>query len=152
MTLYIKGTEIQIAGTLEAMQGTALISGLNDDGTLSYVGETQVHEDSTETVFEGAYPVWIAAGREYEEFHGVEVEDRRADGTIIAYKALSDDDAAEDELVDLLNLAIAKAGAVLEKKNLDSRILQQAAATRMHLSNLETTLNRIIRESRGQGV
>ena len=42
MTLYIKGTDVQVCGTLESMKGVTLIAGLNDDGTLIYVGEVNV--------------------------------------------------------------------------------------------------------------
>lgn len=152
MTLYIKDTDIRIRGTLEQMQGCAAISGLNDDGTLRYTGEIKVFDDSTETIFRNGRPVWIGVENDYEEFHGVDVEDRREeDGTVIAYAGVTDD-AVEDELVDLLNLVIAKATTVKDAETLSKEVRICASTILMHATNLEAGLNKMIRPARGEDV
>lgn len=151
MTLYIKGTDVRIKGTLEQMHGCAYIDGLNDDGTLRYVGSTEVFADSTETIFRNGHPVWIGDSGDYEEFHGVDVEDRREDGTVIAYAGVTDD-AVEDELVDLLNLVIAKATTVKDDESIAKEVRICASTILMHATNLEAGLNKMIRLARGEDV
>lgn len=99
MTLYIKGTDIEIAGILETVQGIASLQNIDADGTLIYAGQTDYFYDEQEPVLDDkGQPIWI--GEDNVEYRGVEVEDRSDDGTVVAYKGLvfdRDDEIAQIE-------------------------------------------------------
>jgi hypothetical protein len=150
MTLYIKGTDIQIRGTLESMKGVAQLAGLNEDGTLIYVGEVDVLYDETETIFHAGYPVWVGLDdQSYEEFHGVAVEDRRPDGTVINYAGVTDD-SPEDELLHLLNLVIAKANSIIDQPAVDKGLLMGCEVIRMHTTNMIAGLEKNIQRMKSE--
>ncbi len=61
MTLYVKGTNIEIEGTLETVRGVALTLGLEEDGSPIYAGETKIWWDEQRTVMHGNDRVWIGS-------------------------------------------------------------------------------------------
>jgi hypothetical protein len=52
MPLYVKGTDLVIQGTLERLDGIALVSGLDEDGSPIYAGETRIDWDSQEGIID----------------------------------------------------------------------------------------------------
>jgi hypothetical protein len=79
MGVYIKGTNIELQGTLESLSGVALVSGLVDAGDLIYAGETEVWWDEQKTVYRtrpdgDEAMVWIDT--DGNEHVGIEVEER----------------------------------------------------------------------------
>lgn len=84
MTLYIKGTDTIITGTLESIVGQAYLNGLEDDGSISYEGSTEVYwDDQTTATSRSGQPVWM--DDDGNEHRDIEVEDRRDDGTVVAF-------------------------------------------------------------------
>ncbi|MTH61151.1 hypothetical protein [Paracoccus litorisediminis] len=88
MTLFIKGTDTRIVGTLSAYEGVATASGLTERGTIRWTGEFTLR-DGDETILRNGSPVWI--DDEGAEHFGVSVEDRREDGAVIAHRSLEAD-------------------------------------------------------------
>jgi len=68
MTLYVKGTDIQVVGTLETIQGVAIAFGLNEDGSPEYAGETKIWWDDQRTIIRDGERIWVDdAGTEYPQ-------------------------------------------------------------------------------------
>lgn len=59
MTLYAKGTNKRIIGTLERVYGVADVIGLDPTGSPIYGGETKIDWDSQEPVLRGGKSIWI---------------------------------------------------------------------------------------------
>ena len=59
MPIYIKGTNIALKGTLETLQGVALVNGLNPDGSPAYEGTTEIFWDVQRTVTHHRRLVWL---------------------------------------------------------------------------------------------
>lgn len=89
MTLYVKGTDVRIIGTLELVFGVAQVNGLDDDGSIIWGGETKIDWNSQETVLRNDKPVWIS--EDGGEYPTNAIEDRGSDGTVISYRPLADD-------------------------------------------------------------
>lgn len=139
MTLYIKGTDVQIVGTLEKLQGVALADGLDTDGTIIWHGTTEVRWDDQETYIKDGLPVWVdTEGSIYQD---VQVEDRRADGSVIDYAPLANDRL--DELEDLMNRVIIRASQITQDEKSSRAELAWAAVLYGHVSNCARGLEKL---------
>ena len=138
MTLYIKGTDTVVIGTRETLWGIANASGLSDDGKIVWSGQTDIEWNDQETVIENGLPVWI--GEDGCEYRNVEVEDRREDGTVVAFAPFENDDL--DELADLLNRVVAKATVILANKPGPSIVGCVEVALR-HATNCATGVEKV---------
>ena len=59
MPLYVKGTDLEVIGTLEELRGVSYAFSLNDDGSPEYAGETRVWWDGQRTVMRDGQRVWV---------------------------------------------------------------------------------------------
>lgn len=66
MKMYVKGTDIEIVGSVENIQGIAGIDSFNEDGTPNYSGSTDIDWDSQVTVQQDDQDVFI--GSDHEEY------------------------------------------------------------------------------------
>jgi hypothetical protein len=115
MTLYVKDTNIKIDGVLQNLTGTALVTGLDADGTLIFNNDTIINGDSAQIALENGLPVWVRMGEdgeESEEFCGVEVEDRTESG-VIGYRRLEDELTPKEELSEAIQALITIANKVM---------------------------------------
>lgn len=95
MTLYAKGTNNRIIGTLERVYGVAEVIGLNPDQTPIYGGETEIDWDSQEPVLHDGKPIWICEdGNKYTDVVEVPTFDNTqalTEGWAIFYVVGTDD-------------------------------------------------------------
>lgn len=68
MGLYVKNTNIEIIGTLEVVNGVALTTGIDKDGSPIYLGYTQINWDGQRTIEKDGERIWVDnAGDEYPQ-------------------------------------------------------------------------------------
>lgn len=139
MTLYIKGTDVQIIGTLEKMTGTGLADSLADDGTIIWSGETKIDFDQTETIIQSGIPVWVDADGSI--YSGVTVEDRRTDGTVVQFAKLEHDPLGEID--DLLHRLIGRASLIASDDKASPAASGWAHVLHIHLSNCARGLEKL---------
>ncbi len=149
MTLYIKGTDLAVVGTREKLTGLAQVIGLEDDGSITFGGETEVDWNEQETIIHNGRPIWVVCDEEGDlsDYYDVEVEDRRADGTVVLHTALHDDPV--DDLMDLLNQSYAKAAHVLTQP-ITKEISATVEVVKMHLERIATGLQKTVDQQREQ--
>lgn len=77
---YVKGTDTRILGTLETVQGVALVQGFND-GRPEYLGETRVYWDTQESIQRDGKVVYLCEDGEEHSIDEIEFreEDSRGD-------------------------------------------------------------------------
>lgn len=56
---YVSPNGDEIVGTLETLQGKALVLGLADDGEPEYLGETEVFWDEQKTVYRDEKRIYV---------------------------------------------------------------------------------------------
>ena len=87
MTVYVKGTDTLIKGTLDTIIGIALISDIEPDGAPVYIGETDVLWDSQESKTRDGETVWIS--EDGEEYLTSQIERREDGDTVEAFDSWS---------------------------------------------------------------
>lgn len=137
MTLYVKGTDVVIVGTLEGLFAMSKISGLSDEGLPIWTGETLVDSDSQYTVMENDQPVWL--DEEGIEYRNVTVVDRRDDGVEVEYQKLSTEPM--DDLLDYLNMAEGQARYIEENTD-DELIKASVDVIARHLANMASGIEK----------
>lgn len=142
MPLYIKGTDIEVSGILEEVRGKAIVLGLGEDGTLEYAGQTDYFYDEQKPVLHtNGQPIWIDDNG--VEYRGVEVEDRREDGTVVAHKPWEQEEA--DNMWDgysCMTDAISYLQSAAKSRN--TFVAAQVQAALLHLNGCKIALDQVL--------
>lgn len=131
MPLKIKGTDIVVVGTKEALNGTAMAASIDPkDGTICWVGETEVWWDDQKTVLSAqGNPIWV--DERGVEYHDVIVVDDVGNET----KLVGPREAATEqfEVIDaMLDELAARVGALLADTAENAPILGSLTHGELH--------------------